>query len=543
MAEAGILLLSIEYALQLEDLVERMVRGTEDFRQYGSSAEKLRLQLQIEANRMRDIKCLLFGTVESNHSGGIFGRFDRKTQLDILNVLRHFQELLKLNLQPIDDKYSFAEPTATMIIDTAFPLSNFQHSTLSTRLLWGFRGKKKLEETVKELQSWNDRLFSMVQLHYIRIDQTPSPKETRGPAENRRKIPLLQDSKEAEISGYLHLSNDKKILDLATSPSTLSLANLDLGNPVVKMHSDQASDTLRCIATMSNKDVLLDYKTYTPNDDGEPFSSTVSRIAHLANILHEAKSDRFRTLYCLGYLLDKRNNRFLFVFDIPQGVSLSYESLKSSFHTSHAPALEDRIALAKALSMSLSQLFTVGWVHKSFRSDNILFFNPKKSSDALVNERPEKHWSVPYVLGFEYARPESEFSSKLIDRDQIGENVYRHPDQWGFPSNKFSATHDIYSLGVVLLEIALWKPAISLSRTRFQGYELGSLVYDCLRECAAHHKVRAAVGRKYQDIILRCLAGEIRNGSNAGGSTDSVTLLETFNSDVVDVLDDILQCL
>jgi hypothetical protein len=39
--------------------------------------------------------------------------------------------------------------------------------------------------------------------------------------------------------------------------------------------------------------------------------------------------------------------------------------------------------------------------------------------------------------------------------------IYQHPDRWGADTEyRFSMLHDIYSLGVVLLEIGLWKPFV-----------------------------------------------------------------------------------
>ncbi|KAF4540152.1 Het-s domain protein [Lasiodiplodia theobromae] len=48
-----------------------------------------------------------------------------------------------------------------------------------------------------------------------------------------------------------------------------------------------------------------------------------------------------------------------------------------------------------------------------------------------------------------------------FDND-LERNLYRHPDRQGRPKTSFSKLHDIYALGVVLLEIGLWEMALSL---------------------------------------------------------------------------------
>jgi hypothetical protein len=55
-------------------------------------------------------------------------------------------------------------------------------------------------------------------------------------------------------------------------------------------------------------------------------------------------------------------------------------------------------------------------------------------------------------MGFEFSRPEFDFSSGRPDKDPA-RNVYRHPARQGKPDKPFAKIHDIYALGVVLLEI------------------------------------------------------------------------------------------
>ena len=46
-------------------------------------------------------------------------------------------------------------------------------------------------------------------------------------------------------------------------------------------------------------------------------------------------------------------------------------------------------------------------------------------------------------------------------------DIYRHPERQGQPTTPFKKIHGIYSLGVVLLEIGPWEPAIKLQRNLF----------------------------------------------------------------------------
>ena len=100
-------------------------------------------------------------------------------------------------------------------------------------------------------------------------------------------------------------------------------------------------------------------------------------------------------------------------------------------------------------------------VHESFRSENILFF-PSTASDVDGNRLNEVSKDVdltrPLIFGFEFSRPDSFFSAGFIDTCP-DRDVYRHPERQGQPLTTFKKIHDIYSLGIVLLEIGM------------QGYE------------------------------------------------------------------------
>ena len=95
---------------------------------------------------------------------------------------------------------------------------------------------------------------------------------------------------------------------------------------------------------------------------------------------------------------------------------------------------------------------TLSQVHESFRSENIIFFPSSQKRDQKLKPEERLEISQPWVMGFEFSRPESDFSSGRADGD-ITRDVYRHPQRQKQPQRPFCKIHDIYSLGVVLLEI------------------------------------------------------------------------------------------
>jgi len=67
------------------------------------------------------------------------------------------------------------------------------------------------------------------------------------------------------------------------------------------------------------------------------------------------------------------------------------------------------------------------------------------------------------LIGFNYSRQESE--EQTIDKSKLINDsktfIYRHPAYQGEAAQGYKIHYDIYSFGLVLVEIALWVPLMS----------------------------------------------------------------------------------
>ncbi|VBB73722.1 Putative protein of unknown function [Podospora comata] len=120
-------------------------------------------------------------------------------------------------------------------------------------------------------------------------------------------------------------------------------------------------------------------------------------------------------------------------------------------HTAPPQTLSLRFDYAKQLARSVSYVHTFGFVHKNIRPESILVFTSTKSglpSQSL------------FLVGFENFRREDGSTQRLGD-DTLERNLYRHSSRQGAsPNEDYIMQHDIYSLGVCLLEIGFWKSFI-----------------------------------------------------------------------------------
>ncbi|KAL5530913.1 hypothetical protein ACEPAG_3789 [Sanghuangporus baumii] len=181
----------------------------------------------------------------------------------------------------------------------------------------------------------------------------------------------------------------------------------------------------------------------------------------LARVLREDKQARdgitdpnVGILRCCGYMLP-HSSEHLLVFRLPQfhrartlrTVLLSPETENHIF--------EDRIEFALKLATAVHVFHSIGFVHKGIKPEAILV-----AEQILPPPSDVYQLGTPYLAGFNIARyNESDSGMYKFDR-VMNKKLYHHPRQLGKRRpQKYQMDDDIYSLGVCLLEIGLWKSA------------------------------------------------------------------------------------
>lgn len=124
--------------------------------------------------------------------------------------------------------------------------------------------------------------------------------------------------------------------------------------------------------------------------------------------------------------------------------------------------------MAQGLARAVGYVHIFGFVHKNLRPEVVLGF-----------EAPEKESPSLFLVGFDKFRKKEGRTQRLGD-GIVEENPYRHPSRHGInPSDDFIMQHDIYSLGVCLLEVGLWKSLIDHNTPNGQA-ALSSFFLDAL---------------------------------------------------------------
>lgn len=202
--------------------------------------------------------------------------------------------------------------------------------------------------------------------------------------------------------------------------------------------------------------ILVEYYYYdlnsAPSDNfrGSSSISAVIQAERVAALHAEPKDEIFCTLPGRGTVREYLHRpRLGFIYEIPQRyLASSHLLLADCYRAFPAIPLERRVELAHKLATAVTNLHSIGWLHKNIKSQNVLIFyhggilDSKSSQVHSPATKPDL--GFPYLLGFDCSRPDAAESLMQIDWDHHN-NFYRHPDRWGRPL-KFKKAHDIYAL-------------------------------------------------------------------------------------------------
>ena len=181
-------------------------------------------------------------------------------------------------------------------------------------------------------------------------------------------------------------------------------------------------------------------------------------IREAANILAVRLSDgsprRPGVLKFLGYRMTPVPE---FVFELPEDrqvqtlQALIAVDVGKEYCGGHP--LEHRLLLARQVSLAVLTVHTMGLLHKNIRTQNILVLKRQGKPPH------EDGFGDPYLTEWDLLRKARVISMHRPMASQWWQNIYRHPEVQD-KGRTYNMDHDIYSLGVCLLEIGLWNPLV-----------------------------------------------------------------------------------
>ncbi|KAI9822997.1 MAG: hypothetical protein M1832_002651 [Thelocarpon impressellum] len=415
------------------------------------------------------------------------------------------------------------------------------------RLRWASLDQDRFREQLEQLGQLNDYLQSLLDESRISELVTTQNETLMGVLQLQNTVAGLE-----QLIGALRLTSPQRTLQgLAGSPvierqrqdqarvaalarfKELNLCDEPTNTQIDRGRLELSDDShegrangLFLLDDGSKRSVWIEWKDYEPEIcrvGFEPHPKILERVRHLTALLMSDKPDMFRAPQCLGYFDDREcggAHRFGFVFARPDSPHLF--SLLELF-TRAKPSLSERLSLARQLASCMLYLHSVNWLHKGLRSHNVLFLAP----------------TTVCLSGFDFARPAhaDELTEKPPPHPAF--DVYRHPEAHGAAPldseapRPFKKSYDVYALGVVLLELALWQPVhavldiadIQAARPAVtRGVQERLLAQDS----PFLARVRAAAGDAYAEVVRTCLRG----GEAFGVARDDPETAEAVAADL-----------
>ena len=365
------------------------------------------------------------------------------------------------------------------------------------KFIFSMHGKKSIDRACAEFEDWHSRF-----LRHFWIRAMLGP-------------PGLSAGHDVADARFRMLSRVQRVKDAIMSPDVGRL-RLDAFDDAVTLL--RLPDSNVVVTDVGNE--LVEYREYPSLATTQVVNATQTLVRDIAARLHEIEPSTMGLLRCAGFTSEPMRCRFALRFQYPAGKSAvgTLRSLLVHEENSHGVqhTLSDRVLLARKLASAVLYMHTCDFLHKSIRPDNVLIFTddvpPGKDSAEYTYPRVI---GEPFLVGFDNVR-KAIAASNMIKVEEWKKNVYLHPDRHRMGvGDEYTVRHDVYSLGVVLLEIALWgsftdQSPGGMARYAWQAKNTAPLPPEELRQRylkLAKSLVPRTIGTKYAEIVVSCLEG------------------------------------
>lgn len=280
------------------------------------------------------------------------------------------------------------------------------------------------------------------------------------------------------------------------------------------------------------KPVLVDYGFIQDADPETGHLPSLRRYEELCIALDqeydESRSRYTGTMRLLGWFVDPHRPRYAFVYEVPGPISLSIRSLNhhhppqsllsflqhaANTVSNNMPCLEDRFRLSFRLALSLLHIHAKGIAHRNINSSNVVFVDEDHPTDA--DSMPWKEGAIrhPLLTSFDTCAEDA----RAPHQESFISSIYRHPMAKSGDRTAYKPAYDIYSLGLILLEVGLWMPIHTLWKTKYseQGFKTRL-------QTLYSKKLAGKCGNRYMRVVEYCLgAADARRPNQSSANQQS----------------------
>ena len=228
---------------------------------------------------------------------------------------------------------------------------------------------------------------------------------------------------------------------------------------------------------------VLERRSYIDDLDHEDLEDNIKDLTKLLTSSNHSEG----ILDIVGYAKDVKAKCFNLVFAMPEQMAFVATLQNMMCNTPQTPALEVRVSICLQLAESVLHVHQLGLVHKNISPMNIAMMERTGGSSANHIYQGQ----LVTLLNWHYVRRASAASNKAGE-SKWWRKVYCHPKrQMQLAQEEYNMGHDIYSLGVCMLEVLIWK---SLVENSGHGPQISSLFKEQANHLEVPGKNRAEHG-------------------------------------------------
>ena len=384
-----------------------------------------------------------------------------------------------------------------------------QNSPNLKRKEWSAHEVQTGRTLLEQLKTCIDVLYSMTQ---TREPQEKGEKSAMGDKKGRG----LEDDVEAALYGR-KVASAPAFQGLRDHPLHIDFSHIDFNEagsssadpPPYEAAEQTASTQNRCIGYHrgENNPVLVDF---LGPDIPPHVIGTADDIFELHELGQTLTKQRKQLSWCghlrlLGFTVDSSDPRCGMVYELPP--ALGYQSLQRHKTLASAitatynqestqPALEDRFRLAYNIVLSVLGYFSNGDSHRYLNTSNILLIG----KDSQGRPTPASMLTKPDVRSPYLLQSCQDFTTKVKTDEPFTTTIYRHPTHDVSQSESVVPACDIYSLGLILLEIGFWIPLSKLWKGKYDR----RMFMERLQRVYSP-KLASKCGSKYMKVVQKCL--------------------------------------
>lgn len=414
---------------------------------------------------------------------------------------------LPLKTQWTDDDISRSKTILsdlTACIDTLYDLSTSRRtmasSMSSSKHMGGRRSKThplpSRDASYASFSDSKEKVLQSPKQMYDSFTYAPStPKHDFSP-------PLVIERSALQLYGATHDNSPPPYEPIAASSNSRVVGRL----------KTSACPLLLSTVKDSHVSVLVEFMPMIVESQASAKSSRLQKLQNsLDQLLQNSRIGHLGLLRFLGYCVDDPNARYAFLYQMPvdyfpflQNPSDLLKELKpiplvallpsaEDYREKRMPNLETRFRLAYDLMMSVLHLRSQNAVHGNINSSNIIFFPGR-------NDAGHEESGLAPDLRRPYLTSPARFSGDGPTPEPLSTAMYRHPDDKRAVEDDAAWAYDLYSLGLVLLEIGLWAPIGRLWKMKYDRSWFKHRVEDLYVK-----KLGPKCGTAYLQVVQLCL--------------------------------------